>query len=102
LVDVGILERSGVIKLLEPYSPHVTQRIIKMPKLYFLDTGLASFLAGWDSGESLMLGAQNGTMLETRAYTEILKSCWHNGKELNIFFYRDKEKTRWILSSKKI
>jgi predicted AAA+ superfamily ATPase len=89
---LGILERSGIIKLLEPYSPNITQRIIKTPKLYFLDTGLASYLTGWDTPESLMLGAQNGAMLETWAYTEILKSYWHNGKELNIFFYRDKEK----------
>jgi len=88
---LNILERSGVIKLLEPYSPNITKRIIKTPKLYFLDTGLASYLAGWDSPKSLMSGAQNGAMLETWAFAEILKSYWHNGRELNIFFYRDKD-----------
>jgi predicted AAA+ superfamily ATPase len=86
---LSTLERSGIIKLLEPYSPNITQRIIKTPKLYFLDTGLASFLAGWDSPISLMNGAQNGAMLETWVFGEILKSYWHNGKEAPLYFYRD-------------
>ncbi|GHV14258.1 ATPase [Spirochaetia bacterium] len=86
---LSTLERSGIIKLLEPYSPNVTQRIIKTPKLYFLDTGLASFLTQWNSPESLMSGAQNGAMLETWVFTEILKSYWHNGKRGAIYFYRD-------------
>jgi predicted AAA+ superfamily ATPase len=87
---LSILERSGIIKLLEPYSPNITQRIIKTPKLFFMDTGLAAYLTGWDTPKSLMLGAQNGAMLETWAFGEILKSYWHNGKDVNIFFYRDK------------
>ncbi|MDR3171334.1 MAG: ATP-binding protein [Treponema sp.] len=87
---LSILERSGIIKLLEPYSPNITQRIIKTPKLFFMDTGLASYLAGWDTPESLMRGAQNGAMLETWVFSEILKGYWHNGKEVNIYFYRDR------------
>jgi predicted AAA+ superfamily ATPase len=83
------LARSGIIYLLEPFSPNITKRIIKTPKLYFLDTGLASYLTRWDSPESLMNGAMNGAMLETFAFTEILKSFWHNGKQESIYFYRD-------------
>ncbi|MCL2042739.1 MAG: ATP-binding protein [Treponema sp.] len=84
-----ILERSGIIHLLYPYSSNVAKRTIKTPKIYFLDTGLASFLCSWDSPASLMNGAQSGAMLETYVFTEIMKSYWHNGDVPNIFFYRD-------------
>ena len=88
---LSALETSGIIKLLEPYYNNVTKRLTKTPKLYFLDTGLASFLTGWDNSESLSAGAMNGAMLETHVFTEILKSYWHNGRFPNIYFYRDSE-----------
>ncbi|GHV96675.1 hypothetical protein AGMMS50293_29950 [Spirochaetia bacterium] len=84
-----ILERSGIIQLLYPYSRNITKRIVKSPKVYFLDTGLACFLTNWSSPESLMSGAQSGHLLETWVFAEILKSYWHNGETPNIFFYRD-------------
>ncbi|MDR3049093.1 MAG: DUF4143 domain-containing protein [Elusimicrobiota bacterium] len=86
---LSALERSGLIKILEPYYANITKRIIKTPKLYFLDTGLCSYLTAWDSPESLMNGAMNGAILETYVFAEILKSYWHNGDEANIYFYRD-------------
>jgi len=84
-----ILERSGIVYLLYPYSANVSKRTIKTPKIYFLDTGLASYLCSWDTPSSLRNGAQSGAMLETYVFTEILKSYWHNGDSPNIFFYRD-------------
>ena len=84
-----IMERSGIIQLLYPYSSNIVKRIIKTPKLYFLDTGLASYLCSWDTADSLRNGAQSGAMLETYAFAEILKSYWHNGDKPNIYFYRD-------------
>jgi predicted AAA+ superfamily ATPase len=87
---LSILEKSGIVKLLEPYTPNITGRIVKTPKLYFLDTGLASYLVGWTTPESLMNGAMNGAILETYVFIEILKSYWHNGLEPNIYYYRDK------------
>ena len=84
-----ILERSGIIHLLYPYSSNVAKRAIKTPKVYFLDTGLASFLCSWDTPASLRNGAQSGAMLETYVFAEIMKSYWHNGDTPNIFFYRD-------------
>lgn len=84
-----ILERSGVIYLLYPYSSNISKRTIKTPKLYFLDTGLASYLCSWDTADSLRNGAQSGAMLETYAFAEIMKSYWHNGAAPNIYFYRD-------------
>ena len=86
-----ILERSGVIHLLYPYSSNVAKRTIKTPKLYFLDTGLASHLCSWDSAEALRNGAQSGAMLETYVFTEIMKSYWHNGDNPKIYFYRDSD-----------
>jgi len=86
---LGILERSGVIQLLFPYSRNISKRIVKSPKVYFLDTGLACYLTGWNSPESLLSGAQCGHLLETWVFSEILKSYRHNGETPNIFFYRD-------------
>ena len=86
-----ILERSGVIYLLYPYSSNVAKRTIKTPKLYFLDTGLASHLCSWDTADSLRNGAQSGAMLETYVFAEIIKSYWHNGDNPKIYFYRDSD-----------
>jgi predicted AAA+ superfamily ATPase len=86
---LSVLETSGLIKLLEPYYYNITKRIIKTPKLYFLDTGLCSFLTGWNTAKTLESGAMNGAILETYVFSEILKSYWHNGKYPNIYFYRD-------------
>ena len=84
-----IMERSCLVHLLYPYHSNIAKRMIKMPKLYFLDTGLASYLCSWDSAEALRNGAQSGAMLETYVFAEILKSYWHNGDNPNIYFYRD-------------
>ena len=89
---LGMLETSGLIYLLHPYYTNVTNRIVKTPKLYFLDTGLCAYLTGWDSPKSLEAGAMSGAVLETYVFAEILKSYWHNAKEAPIYFYRDKDK----------
>ncbi len=86
---LSILETSGLVKLLEPYYNNITKRIIKTPKLYFLDTGLCCFLTGWNTVETLRDGAMAGAMLETYVFCEILKSYWNNGKMPFIYFYRD-------------
>jgi len=85
----SILETSGIIKMLYPYHNNLTKRAIKTPKMYFLDTGLCSYLCGWDSPTTLMNGTMSGNILETFAFAEILKSYWNNAKQLNIYFYRD-------------
>ena len=86
---LSILAASGLVYLLEPYYNNVTKRIIKTPKMYFLDTGLCAFLTGWDSPKNLSYGAMSGAIFETYVFGEILKSYWHNGKTPNIYFYRD-------------
>lgn len=89
---LSILEASGVVYLLEPYHSNVTKRLVKAPKLYFLDTGLCAYLTEWSSPETLEAGAMSGAILETFIFTEILKSYWHNGKRAPLYYYRDKDK----------
>jgi predicted AAA+ superfamily ATPase len=88
-VWMGILEKSGLVYLLHPYSPNITKRIIKTPKIYFLDTGLCAYLTKWLTPDTLMKGAIAGSILETYIVGEILKSYFHNGREPAIYFYRD-------------
>ena len=87
------LQASGLVYLLPPYSANLTKRIIKTPKAYFLDTGLACFLANIDTPQALEASYLNGPMLETYVLCEILKGFWHNGEDArNLYFYRDTNK----------
>ena len=88
---LSILETSGIIYLLPPYYTNVSKRLLKTPKLYFLDTGLCAYLTQWSSPETLEAGAMSGAILENWLLVEILKSWWHNGKTPYAYFYRDKE-----------
>ena len=85
----SVLETSGIIKMLYPYHNNLTKRAIKTPKMYFIDTGLCSYLCGWDSPTTLMNGSMSGNILETFVFAEILKSYWNNAVQPNIYFYRD-------------
>lgn len=88
---LSILEASGIIYLLEPYHNNISKRLVKCPKIYFLDTGLASYLTEWSSPETLEAGAMTGAILETWILSEILKSYWHHGQRVQLNFYRDKD-----------
>ncbi|MDX1917435.1 MAG: ATP-binding protein [Rickettsiaceae bacterium] len=88
---LSILEASGIIYLLEPYFTNITKRIVKSPKLYFLDTGLCSYLGAWSTPENLELGAASGSIFETFVVSEIIKSYIHNGLKPPIYYYRDRD-----------
>ncbi len=88
---IGILEASGLVYLLPPWHSDLTKRLVKTPKLYFLDTGLCAYLTQWTSPESLEAGAMSGAILETFVVGEILKGYWHNGRAVNLHFYRDRD-----------
>ena len=88
---LSILETSGLIYLLQPYHTNITNRLIKTPKLYFLDTGLCAYLTHWSTPQALETGAMSGAILETYLFTEILKSYWHHGKAAHFYFYRDRD-----------
>ncbi len=88
---VSIMQSTGLIYLLPPYSNNLTNRVIKTPKIYFMDTGLVAHLTGWKTPETIELGAMNEAFLENYIVSEIIKSYWHNGQKENMFFYRDKD-----------
>lgn len=88
---LSILETSSLIYVLKPFYSNITNRLIKMPKVYFTDTGLCSYLTGWNSPETLMNGALAGQIFETFVVVEILKSYWNAGIEAPLYFYRDKD-----------
>lgn len=89
---VSILERSGVITILQPYYNNISKRLVKTPKVYFMDTGLAAYLGRWTSAETLENGASDGAFLETYVVTEIIKSYYNAGKRSNLYYYRDIDK----------
>ena len=89
---LSILQASGVVYLLEPYHTNITSRLVKTPKLYFLDTGLCGYLTEWSSPETLEAGAMSGAILETWIMAELLKTWWHNGRRAPFYYYRDKDK----------
>ena len=86
---LSILQASGMIYLLEPYFSDVTSRLVKSPKLYFLDSGLATYLTQWPSPETLEAGAMSGAIFETWLFGELLKTWQHNGLRAPFYFYRD-------------
>ncbi len=89
---LSIMQASGVVYLLEPYYNNLSKRLVKAPKLYFLDTGLCAYLTGWSSPETLEAGAMSGAILETWVISELLKGYLHNGKQPPFYYYRDRDK----------
>ncbi len=89
---LSILVASNIIYLLEPYHNNITKRVIKTPKLYFLDTGLAAYLTKWNTPDVLKNGAMAGAFFESFVVSEIIKSYYNKGiLEPPIYFYRDKD-----------
>jgi len=88
---ISILEATNHIYLLQPYFPNRSKRLIKSPKLYFLDTGLAAFLTRWQSPETIEAGAMAGAFFETHVVGEILKSYLFRGKSAPLYYARDKQ-----------
>ncbi|WGE47336.1 ATP-binding protein [Actinobacillus equuli] len=85
----AILETSGIIYLLKPYSNNHLKRAIKTPKVYMLDTGLIAWLTKWLTPETISKGAKSGQFFETFVVSEIIKSFYNKGIEPPIYFYRD-------------
>ena len=86
---ISVLEASNIVYLLHPFSLNITVRAVKTPKLYFFDTGLASYLCKWLTPETLQSGAMSGQIFETYVVGEILKSYYNAGKEPPLYFFRN-------------
>lgn len=95
---ISILEKSGIVYILKPYTSSALNRAIKTPKLYFRDTGLCSYLTRWLTPETLKSGAMAGAIFETFVINEILKSYSNEGLDydFDVFYYngRDKKKRK--------
>jgi len=89
---LSILVSSGLVALIEPYFNNALKRVIKAPRMYFLDTGLCAYLTRWNSAEALEVGAMSGDFFETWVVSEIYKSYINSGKRPPLYFYRDSNK----------
>lgn len=90
---LSILVSSNIVYLLEPYYNNIMKRAVKTPKIYFLDTGLVSYLTKWKNKDVLESGSMARNFFKNFVIVEIIKSYYNTG-ELRppIYFYRDKDK----------
>lgn len=88
---LSLLVSSHIVALVQPYYNNVLKRVVKMPLMHFLDTGLAAYLLKWGNAQALEKGAMSGAFFETFVFSEIYKSYLNAGKEPPIFYYRDKD-----------
>jgi uncharacterized protein len=86
---ISILEASFIITLLEPHYQNFSKRLIKAPKLYFLDTGLLCYLLRISSASVLHTHALRGAIFETFMVSELYKRYMHRGQDAPLFFWRD-------------
>ena len=87
---ISILEASYQIFLLPPHFNNLGKRLIKSPKIYFLDTGVASYLMGLHSPEPLRKGPMIGPLFETLVVAEWVKTFYHRGERPELFYWRSK------------
>ena len=86
---IGILETSFLVFRLQPYHENFNKRIVKMPKLYFYDTGLAMALLGFENENYMEMHPFRGKIFENLIILEFLKRRFNAGKTNNLFFWRD-------------
>lgn len=88
---LSILVSSGLVFLLSPYSGNTIKRIVKRPKLYFMDTGLACYLSMWNNARALEISTMAGAMFENYVISEIIKGYVNAGIDVRsrLFYYRD-------------
>lgn len=86
---ISILETSFILFRLQPHHKNFNKRIVKMPKLYFYDTGVATALLGVENPTQLMYHPLRGSLFENLVILEILKKRYNMGKQGNLFFWRD-------------
>ena len=86
---LSVLQASYVITMLPPYYENTTKRLIKTPKLYFCDTGLACYLLDIESPQQLARDKMRGALFENLIVMEAIKSRLNVGKQPNAYFYRD-------------
>ncbi|MEA3347797.1 MAG: ATP-binding protein [Pseudomonadota bacterium] len=86
---ISVLETSYIVFILRPHHANVKKRLVKMPKLYFYDAGLASWLLGIRTAEQIMTHPLRGAIFETFIISELMKSRFNQGERPDLFFWRD-------------
>lgn len=86
---ISVLEASYLVFLLRPHHANFNKRLVKMPKLYFYDVGLASWLLGIRTAEQMMTHPLRGSIFETFIISELVKSRFNRGERPNLYFWRD-------------
>jgi predicted AAA+ superfamily ATPase len=86
---LSVLEASYIVFLLQPHHRNFRKRIVKTPKLYFLDTGLVSWLLGIHSAEQLSIHSMRGAIFESWVIQELLKGRYNQALVSNLYFWRD-------------
>lgn len=86
---LSVLEASYIIFLLQPYYSNISKRLVKSPKLYFYDVGLAAFLLGIENDKQISRDPLRGNLFENMVIAETLKHRFNSGKKSNLYFYRD-------------
>jgi uncharacterized protein len=87
---ISILESSFIVFLLRPHYKNFNKRLVKMPKLYFYDTGLASSLLGIENKKQMSNYHLKGNLFESFIISELMKTKYNQGLEPNFYFWRDK------------
>ncbi len=87
---LSVLQSSYIIYLLKPYSGNFNKRLIRTPKLYFYDTGVACSLLGIDNAKQITTHAAKGALFENMIVSELLKQRFNAGQSDNLFYWRDK------------
>ncbi len=87
---ISALNKTGIIYLLQPYNEQsIKKRIVKRPKMYFFDTGLAAYLSGIDTRNTLVRSFLKGRFFETFVINEIRRSFQNEGIQIDYYYYRD-------------
>jgi predicted AAA+ superfamily ATPase len=86
---ISVLEASYLVFLLRPHHANFNKRLVKMPKLYFYDVGLVSWLLGIRTPEQMTTHPLRGSIFETFVISELIKSCFNLGERHNLYFWRD-------------
>ena len=86
-----VLETSYIVFQLPPYHANIRKRLVKSPKLYFYDVGLASYLIGIENAEQVITHPLRGPLFENMVVMETLKHRFNRGRESNLSFFRDSQ-----------
>ena len=86
---VSILQASYAVMLLQPYYENINKRLVKTPKLYFYDVGLAAYLLGIENQEQLSRDPLRGALFENMVVMELVKMRYNQAKDHHLYFYRD-------------